>query len=207
MTESGSDMAADNQSMNALCAAVRSLGARGWTPVRSGNFSVRLNTDLIAISVSGCDKVNLTVTDLMLVDHSGNPVDSALQPSAECLLHAHLYRRFDQVGCILHTHSMHQTVASLRYADQTALALSGYELLKALQGYDSHLQTLSVPVVANNQHMPTLVAAIDPKLDRHSLAYLIAGHGMYCWGENVSAALQHAEALDFMLACELDRYR
>jgi methylthioribulose-1-phosphate dehydratase len=166
-----------------------------------------LNTDQIAISVSGCDKVNLAVSDLMLVDHAGSPVDSALKPSAECLLHAHLYRRFDHAGCILHTHSMHQTVASLRYADQAELALSGYELLKAMQGYDSHLQTLSVPVVANDQHMPTLVAAIDPMLDKLSLAYLIAGHGMYCWGENVSAALQHAEALDFMLACELDRYR
>ena len=206
MTVSVSDQSRQNCLLNALCTAVRSLGARGWTPVRSGNFSLRLDADLIAITVSGCDKVNLAVTDLMLVNLAGDVVDSTRTPSAECLLHAHLYRRYAQIKCILHTHSMPQTLASLRYADAGAVALTGYELLKAVQGYHSHKQTLRVPVVANDQHMPTLVAAIDPLLDAHSRAYLIAGHGMYCWGVDVAVALHHAEALDFMLECELKRY-
>jgi methylthioribulose-1-phosphate dehydratase len=204
--ESWPDQAEHSQLLQSLCAAVRSLGARGWTPVRSGNFSVRLTPEQIAITASACDKVNLQVADLMLVDQSGNAADSTRTPSAECLLHVHLYRRFAHVGCVLHTHSMSQTLASLRYAQAGALALSGYELLKAMHGYSSHLQSLQIPVVANDQYMPDLVTVIDPLLDEHSRAYLIAGHGMYCWGADVASALRHAEALDFMLGCELNSY-
>lgn len=204
--ESWPDQAEHSQLLQSLCTAVRSLGTRGWTPVRSGNFSVRLSPEQIAITASACDKVNLQVSDLMLVDRSGDATDSARTPSAECLLHVHLYRRFAHVGCVLHTHSMTQTLASLRYAQAGVLALSGYELLKAMHGYSSHLQSLRLPVVANDQHMPDLVTVIDPLLDEHSRAYLIAGHGMYCWGADVASALRHAEALDFMLGCELNRY-
>lgn len=205
MTPAVPEQSRQNHLLDSLCAAVRSLGARGWTPVRSGNFSVRLSSELIAISVSGCDKNNLAGSDLMRVDTAGKPLDSTLVPSAECLLHAHLYRRYADIHCVLHTHSMIQTVASLRFAAAGVLALTGYELLKAVSGYHSHAQTLLLPVVANEQHMPTLVAAIDPLLDAHSRGYLIAGHGMYCWGADVASALQHAEALDFMLGCELNR--
>jgi len=123
--ESWPDQAEHSQLLQSLCAAVRNLGARGWTPVRSGNFSVRLTPEQIAISASACDKVNLQVADLMLVDQSGDAADSARTPSAECLLHVHLYRRFAHVGCVLHTHSMTQTLASLRYAQAGALALNG----------------------------------------------------------------------------------
>ena len=192
--------------MEPLLAAVRKLGGCGWMPAGSGNFSVRVDAQTIAVTVSGCDKLNLETSDLILVDADGNALEQGRMPSAECLLHAHIYRRFNEVGCILHTHSITQTLASLRYAELAEVQLGGYELLKAVQGYDSHLQTLRVPVVANDQHMPALLDAIDPLLDQHSRAYLIAGHGMYCWGADVAAALQHAEALDFMLECELKRY-
>lgn len=198
--------AASTEQMQPLLAAVRKLGACGWLPAGSGNFSVRVDAQTIAVTVSGCDKLNLDPSDLMLVDTNGNALEQGRVPSAECLLHAHIYRRFSEVGCILHTHSITQTLASLRYAELAEVQLGGYELLKAIQGYDSHLQTLRVPVVANDQHMPALQAAIDPLLDQHSRAYLIAGHGMYCWGADVATALRHTEALDFMLECELKRY-
>ena len=206
VTESELACATSIAQMEPLLAAVRKLGACGWMPAGSGNFSVRVDAQSFAVTVSGCDKLNLVTSDLMLVDINGNALEQGRVPSAECLLHAHIYRRCNEVGCILHTHSITQTLASLRYAELAEVKLSGYELLKAMQGYDSHLQTLRVPVVANDQHMPALQAAIDPLLDQHSRAYLIAGHGMYCWGADVAAALRHAEALDFMLECELKRY-
>ncbi len=206
VTHSRSDLTGHKQVLETLCDAARSLSRRGWTPARSGNFSVRISAESIAISVSGCDKANLTVADLMLVDNFGAALDNSSTPSAECLLHAHLYRRYAHAGCVLHTHSRYQTVASLQHAERGGLTLRGYELLKAFDGFDSHLQTLRVPVVANAQHMPALVAMVDPLLDDHCCAYLIAGHGLYCWGTDVAVAMRHAEALDFILGCELTRH-
>jgi methylthioribulose-1-phosphate dehydratase len=194
-----------NQQLDKLCESVQSFGASGWTPANSGNFSLRLELNLIAISVSGCDKQNLSVADLMLVDGQGRPLDSKQRPSAECLLHAQLYQRYADVHCVLHTHSMNQTVASLRFHAASGVELHNYELLKALEGYHSHLQRLQIPVLANDQQIPALVNAIAPRLAADSRAYLIDGHGMYGWGRDVASARRHVEAIEFMLSCELAR--
>jgi methylthioribulose-1-phosphate dehydratase len=63
----------------------------------------------------------------MVVDFDGQPVATALRPSAETL-HTRLYRRFAEVGCVLHTHSPVQTIASRLYAAQGHVRLQGYEL-------------------------------------------------------------------------------
>jgi methylthioribulose-1-phosphate dehydratase len=34
-------------------------------------------------------------------------------------------------------------------------------------------------------------------------AYLIAGHGLYTWGNSVEETLRYLDALDFLFACEL----
>jgi ribulose-5-phosphate 4-epimerase/fuculose-1-phosphate aldolase len=68
----------------------------------------------------------LTPDDIMVVDFDGQPVAAALRPSAETL-HTRLYRRFAEVGCVLHTHSPVQTIASRLYAAQGHVRLQGYE--------------------------------------------------------------------------------
>src|SRR5690606_33307679 len=98
---------------------VRELAALGWTPATSSNFSSRLDDRHTAITVSGRDKGRLVPGDIMVVDFDGAAVGSDHRPSAETLLHTRLYRRFPDVGCILHTHSRNQTVASrLRAAER-----------------------------------------------------------------------------------------
>lgn len=37
--------------------------------------------------------------------------------------------------------------------------------------------------------------------------YLIRGHGVYVWAEDMPGALLRLEALEFMLACELEARR
>ena len=99
-----------------IIANVRELSQLGWTPATSSNFSERLDDRHAAITVSGRDKGRLTEADIMVVDFDGNAVGSDHRPSAETLLHTQLYRRFADVGCILHTHSRNQTVASRLFA-------------------------------------------------------------------------------------------
>ena len=184
---------------------VRELSLAGLTPATSSNFSRRLDDRHAAITVSGRDKGRLTEADIMVVDFDGNPVATQERPSAETLLHTQLYRRFPEVGCVLHTHSQTQTIASRLYAGAGHVQLEGYELLKAFHGNSTHEAAISVPVLANTQDMPTLAAQVDTLLDAQCLwGYLIDGHGLYTWGRDMAEARRHLEAFEFLLACELE---
>lgn len=187
---------------------VRELSERGWTPATSSNFSERIDDRHVAITVSGRDKGRLTEADIMVVDLDGQPVATTQKSSAETLLHSQLYKRFPEIGCVLHTHSLTQTVASRLYAGHGHVHLEGYELLKAFAGNTTHETSVELPVLPNSQDMPTLAAQVDCLLDRQRMwGYLIDGHGLYAWGRNMAEARRHLEAFEFLLACELELRR
>src|SRR5690606_41951310 len=98
--------------------------------------------------------------DLRGVDFGGRPVGSDPRPPAETLLHTQLYRRLAEVGCVLHTHSPHQTVASRLFAGAGHVRLAGYELLKAFSGNTTHATAIDVPVLPNSQDMAVLAAQV-----------------------------------------------
>lgn len=198
-----------DQARLAACAAeiidnTRELAALGWTPATSSNFSMRLDDTHAAITVSGRDKGKLSDVDIMVVDFDGRPVGTGHRPSAETLLHTQLYRRFPEIGCVLHTHSQTQTVAARLFGGAGRVRFEDYELIKAFRGQSTHATSMNVPVLPNNQHMPTLAAQVDVLLDAGPLwGYLIDGHGLYAWGANMAEARRHLEAFEFLLACEL----
>lgn len=187
---------------------VRELAERGWTPATSSNFSRRMDDEHVAITVSGRDKGRLVREDIMVVDLDGRPVATSQKSSAETLLHTQLYKRFADVGCVLHTHSVNQTVASRLYARDGAIRLAGYELLKAFSGNSTHEAAIDLPVLANTQDMPELAERVERLLDAGPLwGYLIDGHGLYAWGRDMAEARRHLEAFEFLLTCELELRR
>ena len=191
-----------------LIANIRELAVAGWTPATSSNFSQRLDERHAAITVSGRDKGRLTREDIMVVDFDGRAVGSDHRPSAETLLHTQLYRRFPEIGCVLHTHSHNQTVASRLYGSAGKVHLEGYELLKAFAGNHTHEAALDLPVLPNTQDMPALAARVEDLLDAGPLwGYLIDGHGLYAWGRTMAEARRHLDAFEFLLGCELDLRR
>ena len=188
-----------------IVVATRELSALGWTPATSSNFSMRLDDKHAAITVSGRDKGRLNDSDIMVVDFDGQAVGSSQRSSAETLLHTQLYKRCPDIGCVLHTHSLNQTLASRLYAGAGHVRFEDYELIKAFRGQDTHATRMDVPVLANNQHIPTLAAQVDVLLDAGSLwGYLIEGHGLYAWGADMAEARRHLEAFEFLLTCELE---
>lgn len=186
----------------ALIAAGRQLYAQGMVPATSGNLSARLNDGNLAITVSGRHKGKLTAGDIMEVDTQGASLDDR-RPSAETLLHVHIYRRFPEVQVVLHPHSVNATVLSRLREDN--LELQDYEILKAFPGVDSHDATVMVPVFDNDQDIARLAATVDARLDKMDAVhgYLIRGHGFYTWGESMDDALRHVEAFEFLFDCEL----
>ncbi len=192
----------------ALAAAGAELYTRGWVPATSGNFSLRLDDDTALLTASGKHKGRLAPTDFIAVDLDGEPLSEG-KPSAETLLHTALYRRFADVGAVLHCHSANATLISRLQADDGKVVLSDYELLKAFAGIDSHATSVDIPVFANTQDIAALAVEVDGYLAQHPACpgYLIEGHGLYCWGVDLDDCMRNLEALEFMLHCELELRR
>ena len=185
-----------------LIEAGRVIDAKGWVPATSGNFSALLSDGSIAITVSGRHKGALTLDDIMRVDEQGRPLDGK-KPSAETLLHTALYRRYPQVGAVLHPHSQGSMLVSRLFAHE--LVLQDYELLKALEGVGTHETRIVVPIFANDQNIARLSLKVDEYIELHGdiYGYIIAGHGFYTWGSSVRDALRHVEALEFLFDFEM----
>lgn len=181
---------------------------KGWAPATSTNYSVRLPVPaapaICAITASGIDKDHLDSDSVLAIDGDGCPMNgSQLKPSAETPLHLMLYRR-PHVGAVLHTHSIAGALLS-RSAEATGyLALSGWELLKGLEGINRHDCEVRLPVFPNSQDISGLAAHIESRLPTAEPCYgfLLARHGLYVWGTTLSDAKRHLEVFEYLLQCE-----
>ncbi len=191
-------------------AEMQQLGAyyhqRGWCLGTSGNFSVVVEREplLVLVTASGRDKSRLTREDFALVNEHGLPVSSSLgaRPSAETLLHLTVAKQ-ENVGAVLHTHSVWSTVLSEKYFQNNYLEISGFEMLKGLDGVTTHETTIHLPILENSQSMPELAARLTTRLAHDSEnmqnGYLIRKHGMHTWGKTLADAKRHVEILEFLL--------
>lgn len=175
---------------------------RGWVPATGGNFSARLASDRVLITASGVHKGELKESDFLVADLDGRPLESGRKSSYETGLHMQLYRFDPSIGAVLHVHTIANTVLSRRL---DRVVLTGYELLKLLPGHPDPASRVEIPVFGNDQDIARLSARVDAlmKEEMKVPAYLIAGHGLYAWGDNVAQARHRVEALEFMLECEL----
>lgn len=190
--------------IDAIVRAGQRMDERGWVPATAGNLSVRLETDVIAITRSGGHKGFLDASSVMQVDLAGGALTSGAKSSAETLLHCQIYRLFSGTGAVLHGHSVAGTVLSMHRPGPIRLAQ--YEVLKVFAGQTTHDVALDLPVFDNDQNIQRLAAAVEPILVAGSpLGYLIRGHGVYVWGPDMTMALARLEGLEFLLACALEQ--
>lgn len=189
-----------------LAATSRRLYQQGWSPATSSNYSMRLNEYHCAITVSGKDKGQLTEADIMAVNLDGQPVTEG-KPSAETALHTQLYRHSPSIGAVLHTHSVACTTLTMLDATQNRLTLAGYEMLKAMDGIDTHETSIDIPIFENTQDVDALASSVAQAMSRSSMpaAYLIRGHGLYTWGSTMDICYRQIEALEFLMQVELNR--
>lgn len=199
-TTTSSDILAQRQAVSEI---VRFLHAQGWTPATSSNFSCRTDDEGFSISISGLDKGRFTAQDFLAVNAQGQITDAAqshLRPSAETLLHALVYRLYPNASTVLHTHSINGTVLSKLYETAGGLWLKDFEILKGLEGVKTHETSIWLPIFPNAQDMPSLAKVIEAKLSKHDPVYgfMLAGHGLYTWGETPAQAKRHTEVFEFL---------
>ncbi|WP_149538938.1 methylthioribulose 1-phosphate dehydratase [Siccirubricoccus phaeus] len=202
---------------SAIIAAGRRMDRFGWAPATAGNISIRLSATQIAITRSGGHKGFLGPEGVILVDPEGTPLVPGDRASAETGLHCGIYRRFPAAGAVLHGHSPAATVLSRLGGD--SIRLAGYELLKAFPGLSTHDAAIALPVVENDQDIPRLQSVVEARWQAAAQqsprgvpggvvpGYVIRGHGVYVWAADMPTALTRLEALEFMLACDLEERR
>ncbi|HIN32924.1 MAG TPA: methylthioribulose 1-phosphate dehydratase, partial [Nitrospirales bacterium] len=175
---------------------IHSFSARGWVLGTGGNFSVVLTREpfRLAITSSEIDKSAISAKHFLHLDAPGNVLEGEGRPTAEAGLHRAVLESVN-ARAVFHTHSVWATVLSTTHASRDGLYIEGYEMLKGLQGVDSHTHREWLPIIENSQDIPTLSDAI-----RHLLAekpkshgFLIRGHGLYTWGKTIQDAKRHVE--------------
>jgi methylthioribulose-1-phosphate dehydratase len=180
----------------------RRFYARGWVMGTSGNFSAVVSkTPLrLAITASSVHKGMLTATHILELDGAGVVVGRGnRRASAEALLHVEIVRR-RRAGAVLHTHSVWSTMLSDLHAVDGGLSIEGYEMLKGLDGVETHEHAAWIPIIDNDQDMERLSARLAEAMDRHpsAPAILLRRHGLYTWGKTLVDAERHVEILEFL---------
>lgn len=180
------------------------IHARGWCDGTGGNFSCVLAREPLTLLMapSGVDKGSVLPEDLIEVDARAQVVAGEGRASAETLLHLEIVAGTG-AGAVLHTHSQAATLLSDWSLggdrQEASLLLQDLEMLKGLDGVDSHRSRVRLPVLANDQDLARLSAAASPLLPGAPHGLLIGGHGLYVWGRDLPEARRHLEILEWLL--------
>jgi methylthioribulose-1-phosphate dehydratase len=74
-------------------------------------------------------------------------------------------------------------------------------MLKGLEGVRTHEHTEWVPILDNDQDIPALARRVVTVLEQGPAihGFLLRGHGLYTWGDDLAQARRHVEILEFLL--------
>ncbi|QNI72656.1 methylthioribulose 1-phosphate dehydratase [Synechococcus sp. NOUM97013] len=192
-------MSADHQA-SALISTMQALHRRGWCDGTGGNFSVVVDREPLQLLMapSGVDKGTVTRGDLIVVNGEGKVMKGNGRASAETLMHLRIVEQCG-AGAVLHTHSINATWLSRRFLDQGSLVLEGWEMLKGLQGINTHATSIELPIINNDQNLETLSETAGQRLEQAPHGLLVSGHGLYAWGADLQQARRHTEIHEFLL--------
>ncbi|GHN02743.1 L-ribulose-5-phosphate 4-epimerase [Cytophagales bacterium WSM2-2] len=164
-----------------------------------GNVSVAdRQQKVFAIKPSGVPYGDLSAEKMVVVDFEGKTVDGNLRPSSDTLTHAVLYKEWESLGAIVHTHST--------YATAWAQSLKDIPIFGTTHA--DHL-TVDVPCaapmpdkkIARNYEYETGFQIIncfnERKLSPGEVEMMLVGnHAPFTWGKDWKKAVYNAAVLE-----------
>lgn len=183
-----------------LAAEAARFASFGWMRGTSGNLSVLLSRDpfRLAVTASGRDKGELDPQDVVLVDELGVAVSGG-RPSAEAELHARV-ARLTGANAVVHVHTVASVLMGRRQPG--GIVLKDLEMLKGV-GHPADGEEVVLPVITNSQDMRVLGDRLEAARDPRMPAVVVAGHGLYVWGDSPRQARHHTETVEWLLELEL----
>ena len=163
-----------------------------------GNVSgIDRESGLIVIKPSGVEYGEMVADDMVVVDlKSGEVVEGRYKPSSDTPTHLALYRAFDGLGGIVHTHS--------RWATSFAQAGVGITPLGTTQGDYFYgeipcTRAMTPEEIAGEYEYETgsvIIEAFEGKNPIDIPAVLVFSHGPFAWGKDPMEAVHNAVVLE-----------
>ncbi len=174
------------------------LGVHGLVTLTWGNVSgVERKIGALVIKPSGVPYAEMTAGDMVVVDlESGEVVEGDRRPSTDTPTHLALYRGFEQIGGIAHTHSTWATAWAQAQREIPLLGTTHADL-------SPHPIPLTRALTANeidtDYEGATGRALIEAVGERGPLAVpcvLARAHAPFCWGHDPQDAVENAVTLE-----------
>ncbi|MGO8764189.1 MAG: L-ribulose-5-phosphate 4-epimerase AraD [Limisphaerales bacterium] len=183
-----------------VCQANVGLVTEGLVMQTWGNASgIDRARGLVVIKPSGALYSSLKSEHMVVVSLiDGSVVEGKLQPSSDTLTHLALYRAFKQIGGIVHTQSLYATAWA-----QAGRKIPSYGTTQAgyWHGEVPCTRSLAPREIKNDYELnvgKTIIETFRRSNPMDRPAVLVASHGPFTWGRNVSEAVQNAGVLEFI---------
>lgn len=162
-----------------------------------GNVSgIDRENNLIVIKPSGVSYDKMTSNDMVIVDFDGKVIEGNLRPSSDTPTHIELYKKFKNIGGIVHTHSMYATSWAQAGRDIPAYGTTHADYF---YGDIPCTRLLTKEEIENEYEKNTGKIIIEKfeNIDEMAIPGVIcSGHGPFAWGKNPSEAVYNAKVLE-----------
>ncbi|MEJ2383740.1 MAG: L-ribulose-5-phosphate 4-epimerase [Xanthomonadales bacterium] len=181
----------------AAWAANMELHRRGLVLYTWGNVSqIDRQRGVFAIKPSGVAYDTLQPDDMVVVDLENEIVEGALKPSSDTRTHTHLYRHFDAVGGITHTHSTYATAWA-----QAQLAIPCYGTTHADYAYGeipctAVMRDAQIERDYEEETGVQITEAFEGRNPQETPMVIVAGHAPFTWGKDAAESVYHAVVLE-----------
>lgn len=162
-----------------------------------GNVSgIDREKGLIVIKPSGISYDKMKVTDMVVVDMSGQVVEGQLKPSSDTPTHLVLYKAFPGIGGIVHTHSHWATSWAQAGKDIPALGTTHADYFYGPVPCTRKLTNKEIES-AYEQGTGNVIAETFSCLDPDAIpGVLVNNHGPFSWGKTPHEAVHNAKVLE-----------
>jgi len=151
---------------------------------------------VIAIKPSGVSYEDLAPEGIVIVDLQGQVLEGDLRPSSDTPTHLELYRNFEGIGGVCHTHSMYATTWA--QAEQ-AIPCFGTTHADYFYGPVPVTDALTRGEIEGPYERNTGLLIVRRFHDLDPLrmpAVLVANHGPFTWGPGPAQAVENAVVLE-----------
>ena len=164
-----------------------------------GNVSgIDREKNLIVIKPSGVSYDKMTVDDMVIVDFDGNVVEGNLKPSSDTATHIELYKKHEEIGGVVHTHS---TFATGWAQAKIGIMPLGTTHSDYFYGEIPCTRGLTKNEVEYNYEKNTGLVILE-ELEKRNIeplsvpGILVASHGPFSWGKDSKNAVHNAVVLE-----------
>ncbi len=163
-----------------------------------GNVSgIDRETGYVVIKPSGVPYDEMTADSMVVTDLDGNIIEGSLKPSSDLPTHLELYKAWDGIGGVVHTHSHWATVFSQA---ETSIPAGGTTHADHFYGTIPCTRKMYIEEIKNDYEKNTglvITETFENGINYKDVpAVLIASHGPFTWGKSPEAAVVNAVVLE-----------